>query len=143
MNTLALASLTAAATTQAGIAVATLAIALLGLLAAASLARGARQETRRTAMELATAAGRLDLAEARLAEAATELAQLRQRLDQALAQRPVTGSGSAGFRQAIALSRHGATTRQLIDTCGLSQGEAHLIQSLYGRTEPGTAGDLH
>lgn len=141
MSTLALASLTAAATTQAGIAAATLAIALFGLLAAASLARGARQETRRTAMELATAAGRLDLAEARLAEAATELAQLRQRLDQALAQRPATGS--AGFRQAIALSRHGATTRQLIDTCGLSQGEAHLIQSLYGRAEPGAAGELH
>ena len=29
---------------------------------------------------------------------------------------------------------HGATTRQLVDTCGLSQGEAHLVQTLYGRT---------
>jgi hypothetical protein len=49
----------------------------------------------------------------------------------------------SGFRQAIALSRHGATTRQLIDTCGLSQGEAHLIQTLYGRAPATAAEEIH
>jgi len=78
---------------------------------------------------------RLALAEGMLDTASTEAAQVRQRVDQ-LTSRPegvAGGTARNGLRQAIALSRHGATTRQLIETCALSQGEAHLIQSLYGR----------
>lgn len=41
-------------------------------------------------------------------------------------------SGQAGFKQAIALSRRGASSRELMDTCGVSQGEARLIQTMYG-----------
>jgi len=40
--------------------------------------------------------------------------------------------GQAGFKQAIALTRRGASSRELMDTCGVSQGEARLIQTMYG-----------
>lgn len=40
-------------------------------------------------------------------------------------------SGQAGFKQAIALTRRGASLRELMDTCGVSQGEARLIQTMY------------
>mgnify|MGYP000949309735 CR=1 FL=1 len=89
---------------------------------------------------------RLQATELLLADAASEAIQLRQRVDQlASRQDAVTGGNTRnGLRQAIALSRHGATARQLVDTCGLSQGEAHLVQTLYGRA-PGQDGpaELH
>jgi hypothetical protein len=87
---------------------------------------------------------RLGVTDILLAETTAELSLLRQRAEQ-LTNRQDASAATAvrsGFRQAIALSRHGATTRQLIDTCGLSQGEAHLIQTLYGRAD-GAAEELH
>ena len=79
---------------------------------------------------------RLRTTELLLADATSETAQLRQRVDQLSSRQETLSAGNArtSLRQAIALSKHGATTRQLIDTCSLSQGEAHLIQTLYGRT---------
>ena len=44
-------------------------------------------------------------------------------------------TGQAGFKQAIALSRRGANLTELMDTCGVSQGEARLIQTMYGRRD--------
>lgn len=89
---------------------------------------------------------RLEAAELKLADAASEATQLRQRIDQlASRQESLTaGNGRSGLRQAIALSKHGASARQLVDTCGLSQGEAHLVQTLYGRA-PGESepAELH
>ncbi len=78
---------------------------------------------------------RLQSTELLLADATSEANQLRQRVDQLTSRQESITAGNSrnGLRQAIALSKHGATTRQLIDTCGLSQGEAHLIQTLYGR----------
>jgi len=78
---------------------------------------------------------RLQATELLLADATSEAAQLRQRVDQLTSRQDSMSAGNArsGLRQAIALSKHGATTRQLVDTCGLSQGEAHLVQTLYGR----------
>ncbi len=78
---------------------------------------------------------RLQTTELLLAEATSEACQLRQRVDQLASRQEAlaTGNSRSGLRQAIALSKHGATTRQLIETCSLSQGEAHLIQNLYGR----------
>lgn len=43
-----------------------------------------------------------------------------------------TVTGKPGFNEAIAFARHGAKARELIDTCGLSHGEARLVQVLYG-----------
>ena len=89
---------------------------------------------------------RLQATELLLADATSEAAQLRQRVDQLTSRQDALSAGTArsGLRQAIALSKHGATTRQLVDTCGLSQGEAHLVQTLYGRT-PGESqpGEMH
>ena len=78
---------------------------------------------------------RLQTTELLLADASGETLKLRQRVDDLTARQETVSAGNArsGLRQAIALSKHGATTRQLIDTCALSQGEAHLIQTLYGR----------
>ena len=78
---------------------------------------------------------RLQAIEILLANATSEASMLRQRVDQLGIRQESTLNSHAktGLRQAIALSRHGATTRQLIDTCELSQGEAHLIQTLYGQ----------
>lgn len=84
---------------------------------------------------LADLCTRLQTMELMVAEATSEASQLRQRVDQLSTRQDNQAAGNARstLRQAIALSRHGATTRQLIDTCSLSQGEAHLIQTLYGR----------
>jgi len=38
--------------------------------------------------------------------------------------------GSARYREAVALLRRGAEEGELVDSCGLSQGEAHLIAHL-------------
>ena len=83
---------------------------------------------------------RLEATELLLADATGEIDQLRQRLEQLTSRQEALSAGNSrgGLRQAIALSKHGATTRHLIDTCSLSQGEAHLIQTLYGRP-PGDA----
>ena len=78
---------------------------------------------------------RLQAIEILLAASTSEASLLRKRVEQLGMRQENTLSSNAktGLRQAIALSRHGATTRQLIDTCELSQGEAHLIQTLYGQ----------
>lgn len=99
---------------------------------------------RRTRRQLAIVSTRLGALEERaaatdslLAETTADLAQLRQRAGQ-LSQRQETAVRN-GLRQAIALSRHGATARQIMDTCGLSQGEVHLIHTLYGRSHQAAA----
>ncbi len=89
---------------------------------------------------------RLQTTELLLADASGETLRLRQRVDELTARQETVSAGNArsGLRQAIALSKHGATTRQLIDTCDLSHGEAHLIQTLYGRPPgAGQSEDLH
>ena len=46
-----------------------------------------------------------------------------------------TAGGQSGFKQAIALSRRGASVDELMDTCGISVGEARLILTMYGNEE--------
>lgn len=89
---------------------------------------------------------RLQAAELLLADATSEATQLRQRVDLLTSRQDSLSAGNSrsGLRQAIALSKHGATTRQLVDTCGLSQGEAHLVHTLYGSAPGGEQpGELH
>lgn len=43
-----------------------------------------------------------------------------------------SGTGSE-FGEAIALIQHGANAEQLINTCGISRAEAHLVETLYGQ----------
>ena len=42
------------------------------------------------------------------------------------------GSSHHGFKEAIALSQHGASVEQISESCGLSQGEAQLVRALHG-----------
>ena len=102
-----------------------------------------RRRVQRLGSRLAEASSQRGLTDVLLAETTAELSLLKQRAEQLTTRQDATAATAvrSGFRQAIALSRHGATTRQLIDTCGLSQGEAHLIQTLYGRPE-GASGPL-
>ena len=137
-----LAALAAAAPVTGAAALAT---AVAALCASALTAWRARRRGVRLEAALAEAGTRLAAAELLLAATTAELSQARTRLDQlgARQEAATTAGVRSGFRQAIALSRHGATTRQLIDTCGLSQGEAHLIQTLYGRSPGAEAEELH
>lgn len=117
---------------------ATLAGSLLALLAISTLAITAFRQKRRLGSLAARnneAMERLQSIEILLANSTSEASLLRQRVEQlGVRQESALGSSAkTSLRQAIALSRHGATTRQLIDTCELSQGEAHLIQTLYGQ----------
>lgn len=116
----------------------TLAGGFLALLAISVLAVSALGQKRRLkALEIRhdDAMERLQCIEILLANSTSEASLLRQRVEQLGVRQENTMSSGAksSLRQAIALSRHGATTRQLIDTCELSQGEAHLIQTLYGQ----------
>jgi hypothetical protein len=123
--------------------------AIPGLLAVLWLARrfSRRSTTASTLIDrLDELTRRLQATELLLVDTANEAGQLRQRVDQLASRQESlsTGNSRSGLRQAIALSKHGATTRQLIETCALSQGEAHLIQNLYGNP-PGSSqpGELH
>jgi hypothetical protein len=128
---------------------ATLAGALLAVLAISALSiAGVRQKRRLKSLEGRhdEAMDRLQAIELLLADSTSEASLLRQRIEQLGVRQENTVSSSArnSLRQAIALSRHGATTRQIIDTCELSQGEVHLIQTLYGQPAGAQATDeLH
>lgn len=117
-----------------------------------ALAWLARRLTARPGVEVAPGSQldeicqRLQATELLLADATSETAQLRHRVDLLTSRQDSLSAGNSrsGLRQAIALSKHGATTRQLVDTCGLSQGEAHLVQNLYGRAPGGDQpADVH
>jgi len=118
------------------------------LLITVAMVLVARRRSRIRALEARSeeATARVQTLETLLADVVAEAAVLRQRVGELAARQDslVTGQTRTGLRQAIALSRHGATTRQLIETCSLSQGEAHLIQTLYGRPAGEPAADgLH
>ncbi|MCK6370815.1 MAG: DUF2802 domain-containing protein [Gammaproteobacteria bacterium] len=107
----------------------TLLLALAGLVTACRA--GKRADAVRVAADLAAA--RLATVESELARASTELADIvaeRERTA-ALPTRP-------SLREAVALSRHGASTDELVSTCRIGQSEARLIQMLYGTQRTAT-----
>jgi Protein of unknown function (DUF2802) len=71
------------------------------------------------------------------------------RIDELLAERNHTATASSrpGLREAVALSRHGASTEELISTCRIGRNEARLIQMLYGAARdtaaPADSADVH
>ena len=131
-----------------GAAMVPIAVAAAAVATAAMLFAVNRRLVRRaSALErrLDEVSGRLSGIELLLSDLTSDASSLRERVEQvAVRQDTSTSAGSrASLRQAIALSRHGATLRQLVDTCSLSQGEAHLIRTLYGRAEDGQTGEVH
>ncbi|MEE4185487.1 MAG: DUF2802 domain-containing protein [Gammaproteobacteria bacterium] len=72
--------------------------------------------------------------EARLDAACEQMDQLSMR------QGAIDATGhKAAFQQAIALMRRGASAEELVSVCGVSQGEARLIQTMYGTPAPADA----
>jgi hypothetical protein len=44
------------------------------------------------------------------------------------------GTDEGGCRAAVSMAQRGASVRELIETCGLSRGEAELVRRLHGIT---------
>ena len=113
-----------------GVAALSLLLAGYALVAASRARRRLRQlEGSLSALEqsMQSAAGIFAETDIRMNAACEQINQLAKRqgsLDAA--------AGQTGFKQAIALSRRGASETELMDTCGVSQGEARLILTMYG-----------
>ena len=113
-----------------GVAALSLLLAGYALVAASRARRRLRElEGSLSALEqsMQSAAGIFAETDIRMNAACEQINQLAKRqgsLDAA--------AGQTGFKQAIALSRRGASETELMDTCGVSQGEARLILTMYG-----------
>lgn len=123
-------------------AAATLLAALSLAVAALLVSRGAIRAAREARSSAAISALRLAEAETVLAEAGAKLAALLA--DQ---ERAAAAPTRPSLREAVALSRHGASTEELVATCRIGQSEARLIQMLYGASRPAAeatcASDVH
>lgn len=88
---------------------------------------------------LTSSSQRVIEAESELDALRGQLSALASRVDQlGLRQSRIESvAGKPGFNEAIAFARHGANERELVDTCGLSRGEARLVQVLYGKDVEG------
>jgi hypothetical protein len=102
---------------------------LLAGLSGVLIGRRALRRTR----DLAAA---VEIAGARVAELESALAATDGRLNELLAERERTAAlpTRPSLREAVALSRHGASVEELVSTCRIGQSEARLIQMLYGTT---------
>ncbi len=114
----------------------TVATALAVLLALGALLSARRARRRLTGVEQSLAG-----LEQSMQSAATLFAESDMRMNAAceqisqLARRQGSldaATGQSGFKQAIALTRRGASVDEIMDTCGISQGEARLISTMYG-----------
>lgn len=122
--------------------VSTLVAAWLSALAAWWRVRTARRDACEAQGAVARLAQRIDTLEQALAE---RMAQLDTRLTES--SHAVHARSRPGLREAVALSRHGASTEELVSACRIGRGEAQLIQLLYGAARdaatPATATDIH
>lgn len=111
----------------------------IGAVIHGSLARRQARNARQTA----------DTAVLKIAELESALAATNAQLQALVAERERAGAvpSRPSLREAVALSRHGATTEELVATCRIGQGEARLIQMLYGDSRQASAaaraGDIH
>lgn len=123
--------------------------ATAALLATALLALNSsiRRKRQLLATALGEARNQAMAAQAAATDLRAELATLRHHLEQLehRQERQAAAGSHTGFRQAIALCRHGASARELVESCGLSEGEAQLVHSLYGRNpaSPTQEAELH
>ena len=118
-------------TTVFAIAAAVLLSAALLVTAALLIARGALRQAR-AARTVA------DIAALQVAGLESTLAGYTAQLDALLGARERERAAPArpSLREAVALSRHGASTEELVATCQIGQSEARLIQMLYGASRP-------
>jgi hypothetical protein len=110
-------------------------IAGLCLVLIAALLLAWRRQTRLSGARLAelearqlALAAELHAANERSQSLAAQIGQINLELGR------VDGAGlRLGLREAIALSRRGADSRELVHTCGIGDGEARLIALMHGR----------
>lgn len=123
------------------------AIAAGTLLAAVLLGLGALWAGRAANRRASLARAAIDEAAVRIARIETALAAVTGQLQELLAERERTAAlpTRPSLREAVALSRHGASTDELVSTCRIGQSEARLIQMLYGTSRPGApaVADVH
>lgn len=122
-------------TTVFAIAAGVLATALATAVAALLVALRCAHQTRAAVAATEAALSRAALLEGDLAAQATQLETLL-----AAREHERAAPGRPSLREAVALSRHGASTEELVATCRIGQGEAHLIQMLHGQQRPGATG---
>jgi len=124
------------------IAVSTALLALITALAGWRQARVAAERSAALAGALADALESSLRAEAAEAGLRADIADLRGRADRlTLKQARIERHGTAsGYQDAIKLSQDGADDNILMDTCGLTRGEAQLIRNLY---QPGDVAQAH
>jgi len=72
---------------------------------------------------------RLTALEARFDETRRSITQLTERVER---QTPASAAAAPPYQIAIRLARSGASREELMRSCGLSQGEAELVQRLHG-----------
>jgi len=121
----------------AGISVLIALVALISALRARSRLRNFEASLTSLEQAMQSAANIFAESDLRMNAACEQISQLAVRqgtLDAA--------SGQAGFKQAIALSRRGASETELMDTCGVSQGEARLIHTMYGVAKTNRQADV-
>jgi hypothetical protein len=113
------------------------------LLSAVVLSLGALWSARRAKRRALDAQAATADTAARVAELEAALATATGQLAELLAERERTAAlpTRPSLREAVALSRHGASTEELVSTCRIGQSEAHLIQMLYGASRSGA--DMH
>jgi hypothetical protein len=119
-------------TTVFFIAAGTLLCAVLLAFAAAWIGRTADRRALQARAVAETATARIGELEAALGAATAQLQEILAERERtaALPTRP-------SLREAVALSRHGASTDELVTTCRIGQSEARLIQMLYGTARAG------
>ena len=80
---------------------------------------------------------RLDAIETQILRLMKEGRQTAGQVDRLAADkgRLVSNESGTGYGEAIALIQHGASADQLINTCGISRAEAHLVETLYGQSK--------
>lgn len=122
--------------------IATTALAWLTAMAALWNTRSARREAREAQAAAAAMAERIEAIEQTLTERVTHVeAQLAER------RHAIDTRTRPGLREAVALSRHGASTDELVSTCRIGRSEAQLIQLLHGATRdvatPTTGAGVH
>ena len=101
----------------------TLVIAVAGLVTSVT----ARRQLRYAQAQLTVLQSLRAQEQARMDARSDQINQLNVRLAHLEGQ-----SSRQGFKEAIALSQHGASADQISESCGLSQGEAQLVRALHG-----------
>lgn len=125
------------------------AAAAMMLLVAVSLSGAALLVSRNAVREARDARSAAAISAQRVAEVETVLAAVTAQLQTLLANQERTAAAPTrpSLREAVALSRHGASTEELVATCRIGHSEARLIQMLYGASRPVPAatctGDVH